>query len=349
MSLPMPTDPVHTIEDAAEPEEAVIESTRMAFGDHLDELRGCLVRALLGVSLAAVFTLAYGKEILEIIFRPLWMVQFSNGLQPNLQALAPTDAFTAYLKISFLSALIVAMPWVLHQTWRFIAIGLYTRERRFVQGVVWASSGLFVIGVLFLYYLVLPLVLQFFITFNRTFGPADLTPHYIQSLLVPQSEPPATITQSGDGMRLKVMAEDPGEPKPGDVWVNSTTRRLMLRTGGESGGVWSIPFEIGAASHALQSQFAVDQYISFVLLLALSFGLTFETPVVVVFLAWSGLVPTTTMSRSRRYVLMGTIVASAILTPTADILNQSLLAGPMYVLFELGLFIAKRVERKRAM
>lgn len=344
----MPTEPVHQIDDAAPPEEAVIESTRMSFGDHLDELRGCLIRALLGISLAAVVTLTYGKEILEIIFRPLWMVQFSNGLQPNLQALAPTDTFTAYLKISFLSALIVAMPWVLHQSWRFIAIGLYARERRFVRGVVWASSGLFVVGVLFLYYLVLPVVLQFFITFNRAFGPADLTPHYIQSLLVPQSEPPAATALSDGGMQLKVMADDPSESRPGDVWVNSTTRRLMLRTGDETGGVWSIPFEIGAASHALQSQFAVDQYITFVLMLALAFGLTFETPVIVVFLAWSGLIPAKTMSGSRRYVLMGTIVASAILTPTADLLNQLLLAGPMYVLFELGLFVAKRAERKRA-
>lgn len=345
----MPTDPVHAIEDAAAPEEAGIEGTRMAFGDHLDELRGCLIRALLGVSLTAVFTLIYGKEILGYIFQPLLVVQVANGLPATLQVLAPTDAFTAYLKISLLSALIVAMPWVLHQAWRFIAIGLYAREQRFVRGVVWASSGLFIVGVLFLYYLVLPLVLQFFITFNRAFEPADLSPHYLQSLLIPAVDAPASVASTEGRVQLKVLTQDPLDPNPGDVWVNSTTRRLVLRTGSEGGGVWSIPFEIGAASHALQSQFAVDQYISFVLLLALSFGLTFETPVVVVFLAWSGLVSATAMSSSRRYVLMATIVASAILTPTADLLNQALLAGPMYVLFELGLFIAKRVERKRAM
>lgn len=333
--------------DGNAPEEKVIESTRMSFGDHLDELRGCLIRALVGFSIAAAGTLTFGREILEILFRPLWMVQFRNGLQPNLQALAPTDAFTAYLKISFLSALIISMPWIIHQAWRFIAAGLYTREKRFVRGVVWASSGLFIVGVLFLYYLVLPLVLQFFISFNRAFGPADLTPHYVQSLLLPSAETPVPVTADIGGAQLNVVAADPADAKPGDVWVNSTTRRLMLRTGGE-GNLWSIPFEVGATASALQSQFAVDPYITFVLLLALAFGLTFETPVVVVFLAWSGLVTAAAMSRSRRYVIMGTIVVSAILTPSADILNQALLAGPMYVLFELGLMVAKGMERKRA-
>lgn len=328
-------------------EDDAIESTRMGFGDHLDELRGCLIRALLGVTLTAVVTLIYGKEILEFIFRPLWMVQFNNGLQPNLQALAPTDAFTAYLKISFLSALIIAMPWVLHQGWRFVAVGLYAREKRFVRGMVWSSSGLFVVGVMFLYYLVLPVVLQFFITFNRAFGSADLTPHAIQSLLI--SPPAAPASAAGmTPTQIPVVDADPAEPKPGDLWVNAKTRRLMLRTD-DGGGVWSIPFEIGAVSPALQSQFAVDQYISFVLLLALAFGLTFETPIVVVFLAWSGLIAAATMARSRRYVILGVIVASAILTPSADILNQMLLAGPMYILFETGLAIAMRIERRKAM
>ena len=329
------------------PEDETIESTRMSFGDHLEELRTALVRALLGVGAVAVVTLIYGREILEIIFRPLWMVQFNNGLQPNLQALAPTDAFTAYLKVSALSALIIAMPWVLRQGWKFISIGLYHREQKFVRGIVWASSGLFIVGVLFLYYLVLPVVLQFFITFNRAFGPADLTPFAVQSLLISHSPPPPETPSNVSPEQLPLRSADPTNPRPGEIWVNSTTRRLMLKTGENPADIWSIPFEPGAISPAMQSQFAVDQYISFVLLLALAFGFTFETPIVVVFLSWSGLVATATMSKSRRYVFLGTIVVSAILTPTADILNQSLLAGPMYVLFELGLFVAKRIERNQ--
>ena len=101
----------------------------------------------------------------------------------------------------------------------------------------------------------------------------------------------------------------------------------------------------GTTSDPMQSQFAVDFYISFVLMLALAFGIAFETPVVVFFLAWSGIVPTATMVRSRRYILLGTVIASALLTPP-DIISQMLLAGPMYLLFELGVLVARFAERK---
>ncbi len=326
-------------------EDESIEATRMSFGDHLEELRACLIRALIGVAIVAVFTFIFGREILEVIFRPLWTVQVANGLQPNLQALAPTDAFTAYLKISFLSALILAMPWVLHQTWNFVGSGLYRKEKRFIRGVLWTSTGLFILGVMFLYFVVLPVVLQFFITFNRAFGPANPGPSAFQSLLLAADQGiPVEAARSGS-VEVSVLRADPSEPPPGKMWVNATTRRLMVQT---TSGVWSTPLEPGAVSPALQSQFAVDQYISFVLLLALAFGITFETPIVVVFLAWSGLVSTTAMADSRRYVIMGVIVVSAVLTPSADILNQMLLAGPMYALFELGLGCARMIERKNA-
>jgi len=340
----MPDDPTRPHYSDAIPHDDSIESTRMSFGDHLDELRHCLIRALIGVTLAAVFTFIFGREILEIIFRPLWTVQVANGLQPNLQVLAPTDAFMAYMKVSALSALILSMPWLLHQLWRFVAAGLYFRERRFVRSLVWSSSGLFLVGVLFLYYIVLPIVLNFFITFNRAFGIADPSPSALQRVLLPDPTPVSQTTQTADPTTLSIRRDDPTEAKPGDAWVNSVTRRLMFKT---PDGILSAPLEPGPTSPAMQSQFAVDQYISFVLMLSLAFGIAFETPVVVCFLAWTGLITTATMAGGRRYVVFGTIVASAVLTPTADILNQMLLAVPIYVLFEAGLWIARRTERRK--
>ena len=96
----------------------------------------------------------------------------------------------------------------------------------------------------------------------------------------------------------------------------------------------------------MQSQFAIDYYVSFVLVLALAFGIAFETPIVVLFLAWSRLVSTRTMARGRRYVLLGTVVVAAVLTPP-DIISQLLLALPIYLLFELGLLVARTTERKK--
>jgi len=322
----------------------VLKTSRMSFGDHLDELRTRIIRALIGVVICTIFSLVFGKEILEIIYRPLLIVQYANGLPPQLQVLAPTAAFTSYLKIGFLSGLIISMPWVLYQGWLFVASGLYSHERRFARLLVPTSLGLFVLGVLFLYVIVLPIVLQFFVSFNKAFGTPDLTPTAFQKLLFagPQPQPPATeLREVFDSTKIMIVQESPPDPKSGDVWVNAITRRLVVQT---DSGVMSTSMEPGAASTPLQSQFAIDFYVSFVLMLALAFGIAFETPIVVFFLAWSGIVTRASMVRSRRYVLLGVVMAAAILTPP-DPLSQMLLAVPMYVLFELGLLAARLAKR----
>lgn len=322
--------------------EGVVESSRMSFGDHLEQLRDRLIKALVGVVLASIISLVFGRDILELIYRPLLQVQFANGLQPSLQVLAPPAAFIAYLKIGFLSGLILAMPWVTYQIWLFVASGLYRKERRFMVLLFPATTGLFVVGVLFLYFIVLPIVLNFFISFNKRFEPPGLAAAGFQSLLLPQRPEAPEVLNIAEAISIPLLTEDPGTPSAGDVWVNVSTRRLMVNT---SSGIWSTALEPGTMSPAMHSQFALDFYISFVLMLALAFGIAFETPVVVFFLAWTGIVTTAAMGRARRYVLFGTVIAAAMLTPP-DVISQLLLAGPMYLLFELGILVARTVERK---
>jgi Sec-independent protein secretion pathway component TatC len=303
-----------------------------------------MIKAAVGLVIGAILCLVFGKQILGIICLPLLIVQHANGLPPHLQVLSPTAAFTAYLKIGFLSGLILSMPWVLYQGWAFVASGLYTHERRFMKVLVPTSLGLFVLGVVFLYSIVLPTVLHFFITFNKTFSTPDLTPTAFQKLLLPDQEPPPPVADLAEHLNVPVVREDPTNPVPGDVWVNATYRRLVVQTDAE---VLSIPLERGAMPTPMQSQFAIDFYITFVLMLALAFGIAFETPIVVFFLAWSGIVTRAAMARGRRYVLLGTVVTAAMLTPP-DVISQLLLAGPMYLLFEVGLATARIVERKKA-
>jgi sec-independent protein translocase protein TatC len=305
-------------------------------------LRSRIIWSLAGVAIGTVISLMFGKEILDIIFQPLFRVQYENGLPPQLQALAPTAGFTAYLKVGFLAGLILTMPWVIFQVWRFVASGLYGHERRFVRYLIPSTTLLFTIGVFFLYFIVLPVVLQFFISFNKTFDLPDLTPSAFQSLLLGDSEPVIKPPESVGTMQIPILSQDPSSPQTGETWVNRSSRRLIVQT--ESGPL-STPMIPGTTSTPMQSQFAVDFYISFVLMLALAFGIAFETPVVVFFLAWSGIVPTATMVRSRRYILLATVIAAALLTPP-DVISQLLLAGPMYLLFELGVLVARFAERK---
>jgi len=316
----------------------------MSFGEHLEELRSCLIAALIGVGLATVLTLTCGRSVLAIIFRPLWVVQRANGLQPNLQTLGPTDAFAAYLKIAILAGLIVAMPWVLYQLWRFVAAGLYPKERYFAKRLAVASSALFALGVLFLYYIALPLVLQFFITFNRTFDVTNLSPTAFQRLLLTDKTESDSAEGDASPMRVPVRREDPTDPKVGELWVNSASGRLVVQ---RPDGPWSIPFEPGALSPGVESQFAVPSYISFVLMLSLAFGIAFETPIVVCFLSWSGIIDTAAMRRARRHIILGIVIIAAVMTPP-DVVSQLLLAFPMYFLFEIGLHAARLMERRRA-
>jgi sec-independent protein translocase protein TatC len=316
---------------------------RMSFGDHLEELRTCLIRAFLGVGVGTIVTLIFGREILSITFKPLFAAQVANGLPPSLQALAPTAGFLAYLKIGFLSGLILTMPWVLYQLWKFVASGLYKHEQRFVRRMIPGSLGLFVLGVLFLYLVVLPIVLNFFIRFNHSFSPPDPRGSSFFRFLIaaPEEEKKAAQLPPVLG-NASLLAEDPESPEAGAFWINTTDNRLKIST---PTGIRSVALQQDASTSSLSSQFAIDFYISFVLMLALAFGIAFQLPIVVFFLAWSRIVPASAMARARRYVLLGIVFAAAVLTPP-DVVSQLLLAVPMYGLFELGLLVARVTERR---
>lgn len=318
-----------------------VDTARMSFGDHLEELRSCVIRALIGVALATGMTLFFGKAVLAVIFWPLFMVQRANGMQSRVQSLSPTDAFAAYFKISLLAGLIISMPWVLHQAWRFVASGLYPRERQFARKLTWASSFLFAVGIVFLYFLVLPIMLQFFISFNREFDIRVGEPSAFYRSLLDAPGAPAPTTQPTESL---IIPEFPGDQPAGgpSVYVDSARGRLVIRS---SDRVYSVALEPGVTAPAIFSEFAIDPYISFVLQLGLAFGLAFETPLVVCFLAWTNLVSVSRMASSRRYVLLAIVIVAAVLTPP-DVLSQMLLAVPMYLLFELGIRLAKMRERK---
>ena len=90
----------------------------------------------------------------------------------------------------------------------------------------------------------------------------------------------------------------------------------------------------------------IDKYLSFAMTTFLAFGITFEVPVVVVVLVRMGVVPLAKLREIRPYVIVGAFVIAAVVTPP-DILSQLLLAVPMCLLYELGLFIARFYEKDK--
>jgi len=93
---------------------------------------------------------------------------------------------------------------------------------------------------------------------------------------------------------------------------------------------------------------SVGQYVDFCLKFVLAFGAVFELPVIIVFFTRMGFVTTQTLAKNRRYSVLIAFVVAAILTPTPDIFNQTLMAVPMIVLYEVGILASRIFAVKQA-
>jgi len=138
--------------------------TTMSLGDHLEELRTRLIRALIGIVFGLVICLFFASKIIAFIEKPYIDVM---GEQARLQTLAPADGFVSYVKIALISGLILSSPWVFYHLWLFVAAGLHHHERRYVYYAVPFSTILFVTGALFFIFVVAPITLGFLVKFNQ--------------------------------------------------------------------------------------------------------------------------------------------------------------------------------------
>jgi sec-independent protein translocase protein TatC len=89
----------------------------------------------------------------------------------------------------------------------------------------------------------------------------------------------------------------------------------------------------------------MTEYVSFVMMVVLVFGLAFETPIATVLLVWTGLTTSEKLGKARPYVFLGAFVVGMLLTPP-DIISQTMLAVPIYILYEMGIFMSRLFARK---
>jgi sec-independent protein translocase protein TatC len=106
-------------------------------------------------------------------------------------------------------------------------------------------------------------------------------------------------------------------------------------------------FMIHAAPDIVTFSPDISQYLSFVLLIFLAFGLAFEIPIATFILIWSGLVSIQTLRKNRPYVFLGCFVIAMFMTPP-DAISQTLMALPMYALYEVGLIMARVLIPEKA-
>jgi len=136
---------------------------------HLTELRSRLIYCFLGVFIGCLICWIYSDFLFALIRRPIepFLTTDSKGLIYT----GVTDKFIAYVKISFLGGLILTCPYWLYHIWKFIAPGLYARERKYGFMFVLMGSSLFLMGVAFMYFIVYPIAFHFLINFG---DPKDL-------------------------------------------------------------------------------------------------------------------------------------------------------------------------------
>jgi sec-independent protein translocase protein TatC len=106
-------------------------------------------------------------------------------------------------------------------------------------------------------------------------------------------------------------------------------------------------FFIEFSSDFLKPMVSLREYLSFSLQLLLAFGISFELPVILFFLAKIGVVSSKTLAKHRRYAILVIFIAAAILTPSPDAFSQIIMAIPLLGLYEIGIFVAKFAEKKR--
>jgi len=121
----------------------------MTIGEHVDELRRCLLRALIGVLVGMVVAFIFRRYLWGLVRWPL-SAAMGGGPLP-LQALAPSEGFATLLKLCLVTGAILSSPWALYQMWSFIAAGLYEHERRAVRRYLLPSMLLFAAGVAFFF------------------------------------------------------------------------------------------------------------------------------------------------------------------------------------------------------
>jgi len=133
-------------------------TTQDTFISHLVELRDRLLRSILAVVVVFLCLFPWARELYAVLAMPLIAALPVGG---QMIATDVVGVFLVPVKVAFLVAFVIALPYVLYQVWAFVAPGLYVHEKRLVAPLVVASSVLFVVGMSFAYFLVFPVVFKF--------------------------------------------------------------------------------------------------------------------------------------------------------------------------------------------
>lgn len=147
------------------------EAVEMPFLDHLEELRWRLIKCIVSIFIGAIIVYFFASEVMQLLVRPHNLIAKSS----KLIFLEPTGGFMVHLEIALFGGIIISLPVIFFQLWKFIAPGLYERERSWVIIIIFVSTLSFLIGASFAYLVMIPIGLKFLLGFQSELLTANLT------------------------------------------------------------------------------------------------------------------------------------------------------------------------------
>ena len=139
-----------------------------SFVDHLTELRSRLLKSLVYIFIFFIISYIFAENIYAFLVDPYAKAVENDDVDRRLIYTALHETFITYLKVAFFTSIFVGSPFIIIQIWKFVAPGLYKNEKKALLPYLIATPTLFLLGAMLVYYLVMPLAIKFFLSFETT-------------------------------------------------------------------------------------------------------------------------------------------------------------------------------------
>jgi len=144
------------------------KSNKSSFVEHLSELRSRLVRSIIYLFVFFLVCYFFAENIYSFLVAPYAEAVKDDDSGRRMIFTALHETFITYLKVAFFAAMFFASPIILTQIWKFVAPGLYKNEKKALLPYLVATPTLFLLGGMLVYYLIMPLAIKFFLSFEST-------------------------------------------------------------------------------------------------------------------------------------------------------------------------------------
>ena len=141
---------------------------KSSFIEHLTELRSRFIKSIVYLFLFFVVCYFFSENIYAFLVTPYADAVKDDGLNRRMIFTALHETFITYLKVAFFAAMFVSSPIILTQIWKFVAPGLYKNEKKALLPYLIATPTLFLLGGMLVYYLIMPLAIKFFLSFETS-------------------------------------------------------------------------------------------------------------------------------------------------------------------------------------